>query len=100
MRPSTMDGRCGPFRAICLGWGVVPGRRFALPWAATFKPVRLSVLLPRLGLQRISPRMGQQHFSPGQSAATERREAPPWVPAKRPVVALKGQNKLRPSTMD
>ncbi len=27
---------------------------------------------------QLSPRMGQQHISPGQSAATERRVAPPW----------------------
>ncbi len=28
---------------------------------------------------QLAPRMGQQHHSPGQSLATERREAPPWV---------------------
>jgi hypothetical protein len=29
--------------------------------------------------QRLSPRMGQPQHSPGQSVATVRREAPPWV---------------------
>ena len=38
-----------------------------------------------------TPRMGQQHVSPGQSAATKRRVAPPWVTEKRSIVALKGQ---------
>ena len=31
-----------------------------------------------LVVEQLSPRMGQQHISPGQSAATERRGAPPW----------------------
>ena len=38
--------------------------------------------------------MGQQHYSPGQSEATERREVPPWVTAKRPNTALKGHYKI------
>ncbi len=33
-----------------------------------------------------SPRMGQQHTIPGQSVATKRREAPPWVTAERPTL--------------
>ncbi len=36
--------------------------------------------------------LGQQQLSPGQSAATVRREAPPWVMVKRANVALKGPN--------
>ena len=39
-----------------------------------------------------SPRMGQPQLSPGQSEATARREAPPWVAMQRPKIALKGQN--------
>ena len=46
-----------------------------------------------------TPRMGQQHPSPGQSVATERREAPPWVIRKHPFIALKGQYKIGASIM-
>ena len=43
--------------------------------------------------------MGQQHHSPGQSVATERREAPPWVTEKRQINALKGPYKIGASIM-
>ena len=46
-----------------------------------------------------TPRMGQQHPSPGQSVATERREAPPWVTEKRQINALKGPYKIGASIM-
>ena len=44
--------------------------------------------------------MGQQHFSPGQSAATERREAPPWILQSAKSSPRNGQNKMRPLSMD
>ena len=43
--------------------------------------------------------MGQQHHSPGQSVATKRREAPPWVTEKRQINALKGPYKIGASIM-
>ena len=42
-------------------------------------PTRLSADPVCMEVVQLSPRMGQQHHSPGQSGATERREAPPWV---------------------
>ena len=48
-----------------------PNQRFCLQKGLWFSCEQAGV--------QLSPRMGQHHPSPGQSFATERREAPPWV---------------------
>ena len=50
---------------------------------------------PGFTLGVLTRRMGQQHYSPGQSVATKRREAPPWVCIKHDAKSperLKGRN--------
>jgi len=75
---------------------ITQGGAALCPGLGMFKPVGLSERpYPNetgFEFRGFSPRMGQQHRSPGQSAETERREAPALGYCQTPNVALKGPN--------